>query len=41
MLGGGPYQCRRCPEFGELMWNDQCENLDCKYHWEPMTEDEE
>ena len=22
------------------MWNGQCENLDCKYHWYPKDDDE-
>lgn len=41
MLGGGPYGVTgTCPECGSLMWNGQCENLDCKYHWHPYDEDE-
>lgn len=36
MLGGGPYEVTTCPECGSIMWNGQCENKDCKYHWIPM-----
>lgn len=25
---------------GSLMWNGQCENIDCEYHWYPMQGDE-
>ena len=35
------YDCTRCPLCGELMWNGQCENLDCKYHWYPKDDDDE
>ena len=35
------YKCTRCPLCGELMWNGQCENLDCKYHWYPKDDDDE
>jgi len=41
MIGGGPYQCERCPLCGELMWNGCCENLDCKYHWYPKEDDDD
>jgi hypothetical protein len=41
MLGGGPYECRRCPKCGCLMWNGRCENKECEYHWHPMEDDEE
>ena len=30
-----------CPECGSLMWNGQCENTDCEYHWYPMQDEEE
>ena len=35
------YDCTRCPLCGELMWNGQCENRDCKYHWYPKDDDDE
>ena len=35
------YDCTRCPLCGELMWNGQCENLDCQYHWHPKDDDDE
>lgn len=35
------YDCTRCPLCGALMWNGQCENRDCKYHWHPKDDDEE
>ncbi len=38
-LGGGPYYIETCPLCGELMWNGQCENLDCEYHWHPKEDD--
>jgi hypothetical protein len=41
MLGGGPYECRRCPKCGCLMWNGRCENKECEYHWHPIEDDEE
>lgn len=41
MQGGGPYEVSDCPKCGNLMWNGQCENIDCEYHWYPMQDDEE
>jgi len=38
MLGGGPYYAETCPRCGELMWNGQCENIDCEYHWHPKED---
>ena len=35
------YECTWCPLCGELMWNGQCENLDCKYHWYPKDNDDD
>ena len=29
MLGGGPYECRTCPQCGEQMWNGHCK--ECGY----------
>lgn len=40
MLGGGPYEAEACPECGELMWNGECENPDCKYHWIPKGDED-
>ena len=40
MLGGNGYECQRCPECGSLMWNGECKNVNCKYHWNTMNEDE-
>lgn len=39
MLGGGLYECRRCPLCDNLMWNGRCENIDCEYHWYPMEDE--
>ena len=30
-----------CPLCGQLMFNGECENPDCRYHWHPMEEDDE
>ena len=35
------YEVRRCPLCGELMWNGECENRDCKYHWYFYDENED
>lgn len=40
MLGGGPYYAEPCPLCGQTMWNGQCENPDCEYHWHPKEDDE-
>ena len=32
MVGGNGWEVTRCPLCGELMWNGQCENIDCEYH---------
>ena len=39
MVGGGPYQVERCPLCDELMWNGQCENRDCHFHYYPKEDD--
>lgn len=41
MQGGGPYEVSDCPKCGNIMWNGQCENRDCEYHWYPLDKDEE
>ncbi|MFG6324449.1 MAG: hypothetical protein K1W41_24685 [Lachnospiraceae bacterium] len=41
MQGGGPYEVSTCPKCGNLMWNGQCENIDCGYHWHPMEDGDE
>lgn len=38
--GYSGYDVCRCPRCGQLMFNGQCENLDCKYHWYPLEENE-
>lgn len=40
-LGGGPYYAETCPLCGRLLWNGRCENLDCRYHWNPKNDDED
>ncbi len=39
-IGGGPYYAETCPECGAVMWNGRCENPDCKYHWNPLQDNE-
>lgn len=41
MIGGNGYECTWCPLCGELVWNGQCENIDCSYHWHPMNDEEQ
>jgi len=41
MLGGGPYETSTCPECGCTLWNGQCENKECVYHWHPLDEEDE
>lgn len=41
MLGGGPYDVTTCQKCGSVMWNGQCENTECEYHWHPNQEEEE
>lgn len=42
MLGGTPYEVTaHCHLCGSLMWNGQCENLDCHYHWYPPDDEED
>ena len=39
-IGGGPYCMEPCPECGDILWNGQCENPDCYYHWHPKDDDD-
>lgn len=39
-VGYSGYTCERCPKCGELMWNGQCENTDCEYHWYPKEDED-
>ena len=34
------YEVTTCPLCGQLMFNGECENPDCRYHWHPMEDDE-
>lgn len=40
-VGYSGYEYRTCPKCGVGMWNGQCENPDCEYHWYPLEDDEE
>lgn len=40
-VGYSGYEYRICPKCGEGMWNGQCENPDCEYHWYPLEDNEE
>lgn len=40
MLGGGPHEAEICPICGEVMWNGQCENRDCYFHWNPKEDED-
>lgn len=33
------YDVSTCPLCGQLMWNERCENIDCKYHWYPKEDE--
>ena len=35
------YDVKTCPICGQLMFNGECENPDCRYHWHPMEDDDE
>lgn len=35
------YEVTTCPLCGQLMFNGECENQDCRYHWHPMEDDDE
>ena len=35
------YEVTTCPLCGQLMFNGECENPDCRYHWHPMEDDDE
>jgi hypothetical protein len=41
MEGGGPYRTDFCPLCGSIMWNGQCENRECNYHWHPMEDEDD
>lgn len=35
------YEVTTCSLCGQLMFNGECENPDCHYHWHPMEDDDE
>lgn len=34
------YEITTCPICGNLMYNGQCENRDCYFHWHPKEDDD-
>lgn len=40
-IGGGMYDAQPCPICGSILWNGQCENPDCHYHWYPKDDDDD
>jgi len=36
--GYSGYDYEVCPLCGEGLWNGQCENPDCEYHWHPKDD---
>lgn len=41
MIGDNGYDYQTCPECGSGMWNGCCENVDCKYHYYPLDDEED
>lgn len=39
-IGYSDYEYETCLLCGQGMWNGQCENPDCKYHWNPKEDEE-
>lgn len=33
------YDVQNCPLCGGLMYNGECENRDCFFHWHPLEDD--
>ena len=40
-IGGGMYDAQPCPLCGSILWNGQCENPECHYHWYPKDDDDD
>ena len=38
--GYSGYEYEVCPSCGNGMWNGQCENTDCEYHWYPKEDED-
>lgn len=40
-VGYSGYEYENCPACGCGMWNGQCENPDCEYHWNHKDDEKE